>query len=144
MHMPCNYQAQDRACSAFYEPQPLISNVLSSFSMVQGTFCNVPSSCEGVALADGTCCPYELSKSGFCCEVVDKDMECCASGVLDAAGVCQGTAVSINYNGVACTVRLLGVLGAHFLVLCNPVIAIMLRMLWLFQEDDICLYAEDE
>ena len=78
----------------------------SSCNGVQGTFCNVPSSCEGVALADGACCLYELSKSGVCCEVVDKEMECCASGVLDAAGVCQGTAVSIDYNSAACTVSL--------------------------------------
>ena len=118
-------------------------NALSSCSMVQGTFCNVPSSCEGVALADGTCCPYELSKSGFCCEVVDKDMECCASEVLDAAGVCQGTAVSIDYDGVACTVSLLGFFGAPFfgaLQSCDHHDALgrcMLRMLWLFQEDGI-------
>ena len=72
---------------------------------LQGTFCNVPSACDGVALADGTCCLYELSRSGVCCEVVDNDMECCESGVLDAAGVCQGTAVSIDYNGQTCTVR---------------------------------------
>lgn len=72
---------------------------------MQGTFCNVPSACDGVALADGSCCLYELSRSGDCCEVVDKDMECCDSGVLDAVGVCQGTAVSVDYNGQACTVR---------------------------------------
>lgn len=78
--------------------------------MVQGTFCNVPSSCAGVALADATCCLYELSKSGVCCEVVDKDMECCASGVLDAAGLCQGSAISIDYNSAACTVSVLGLL----------------------------------
>lgn len=71
---------------------------------MQGTFCNVPASCAGVALADGTCCMFELSKSGECCEVVDRNMECCASGVLDAAGVCQGPAVSIDYNGAACLV----------------------------------------
>ena len=71
---------------------------------MQGTFCNVPSACDGVALADGTCCMFELARSGTCCEVVDKDMECCDSGILDAAGVCQGTAVSIDYNGKACTV----------------------------------------
>ncbi len=73
---------------------------------MQGTFCNVPSTCDGVALADGTCCLYELSRSGVCCEVVDNDMECCDSEVLDASGVCQGTAVSIDYNGQTCTVRL--------------------------------------
>ena len=73
----------------------------------QGTFCNVPDTCDGVALADGTCCSYELSKSGTCCEVVDKDMECCESGVLDVAGVCQGTAVSLDYNGQTCTVSTL-------------------------------------
>lgn len=72
---------------------------------VQGTYCNVPDTCDGVALADGTCCSFELSKSGTCCEVVDKDMECCDSGVLDAAGVCQGSAVSIDYNGQTCMVR---------------------------------------
>ena len=65
----------------------------------------MPSACDGVALADGSCCLYELSRSGDCCEVVDKDMECCDSGVLDAVGVCQGTAVSVDYNGQACTVR---------------------------------------
>ena len=83
----------------------------SSCDVLQGTFCNVPSSCEGVALADGACCLYELSRSGVCCEVVDKDMECCASGVLDAAGVCQGTAVSIDYNSATCTVGVLGTLA---------------------------------
>lgn len=67
----------------------------------------MPDTCDGVALADGTCCSYELSKSGTCCEVVDKDMECCESGVLDAAGVCQGTAVSLDYNGQTCTVSTL-------------------------------------
>ena len=71
---------------------------------MQGNFCNTPSTCDGLGLADGTCCPYELSKTGECCEVVDKDLECCASGVLDAAGVCQGDAVSIDYNGQTCTV----------------------------------------
>ena len=71
---------------------------------MQRTFCNVPASCAGVALADGTCCTYELSKSGACCEVVDHNMECCASGVLDAAGVCQGPVISIDYNGVTCMV----------------------------------------
>ncbi|DBB00879.1 TPA: hypothetical protein ACH3X1_000798 [Trebouxia sp. C0004] len=74
-----------------------------SNTTTKGTFCNVPSTCDGVALADGTCCLYELSRSGVCCEVVDNDMECCESGVLDAAGVCQGTAVSLDYNGQTCT-----------------------------------------
>ena len=73
---------------------------------MQGTFCNVPSTCSGVAIADGTCCLYELSRSGKCCQVVDSDMECCDSGVLDAAGACQGAAVSIDYNGQTCTVSL--------------------------------------
>ena len=72
---------------------------------MQGTFCNVPAACDGgVALADGTCCMYDLARSGQCCEVVDADMQCCASNVLDAAGVCQGTAVSIDYNGEGCAV----------------------------------------
>ena len=71
---------------------------------MQGTYCNVPSTCDGVALADGICCMSELSRSGVCCDVLDKNMECCDSGVLDAVGVCQGTAVSIDYNGKACMV----------------------------------------
>lgn len=88
--------------------------------MVQGTFCNVPSGCSGAALADGTCCLYELSRSGACCEVVDKDMECCASGVLDATGVCQGTAVSIDYNSAACKVSFLGYFGSTFWSVLSP------------------------
>lgn len=80
---------------------------LSRCNVLQGTFCTVPSSCAGFALADGICCMYEISKSGVCCEVVDRDMECCNSGVLDATGVCQGTAVSIDYNGNACEVNIM-------------------------------------
>ena len=89
----------------FHFGAEILKSNISFLSTMQGTFCNVPSACDGVALADGTCCLYELSRSGDCCEVVDKDMECCDSGVLDAVGVCQGTAVSIDYNGQACTVR---------------------------------------
>ncbi|KAL0022292.1 hypothetical protein WJX79_005985 [Trebouxia sp. C0005] len=100
---PCTFCSGERAkCSG----HGICSNVKGACvcdSSYSGTFCNVPSTCDGVALADGTCCLYELSRSGDCCEVVDNDMECCESGVLDAAGVCQGTAVSIDYNGQTCT-----------------------------------------
>ncbi|DBB00425.1 TPA: hypothetical protein ACH3X3_002146 [Trebouxia sp. C0006] len=101
--IPCTFCSGERAkCSG----HGICSNVKGACvcdSSYSGTFCNVPSACDGVALSDGTCCLYELSRSGDCCEVVDNDMECCKSGVLDAAGVCQGTAVSIDYNGQTCT-----------------------------------------
>ena len=72
---------------------------------LQGTFCSIPTNCTGALDADGVCCEYELTRAGVCCPYgqLDSKQNCC-SGVVDAVGVCGGSAQAIDWQGDACEV----------------------------------------
>jgi len=73
-----------------------------------GAFCHVPVACASEVIdRDGDCCDSGvLSASGVCCAgnapAVDADGACCTSGVIDACGECDGDAVVVDVTGVCC------------------------------------------
>ena len=71
---------------------------------MQGTYCQVPAKCHGSLDSQGNCCEAELSSDLTCCEVLDRDMQCCASGNIDASGTCNGLSRSIDVQGLPCKV----------------------------------------
>ena len=74
-----------------------------SICMPQGYLCDVPTTCYGVVDGNRACCEYELARDGTCCKALDSQQLCC-SGVVDAAGVCNGSAESVDLEGSACKV----------------------------------------
>ena len=77
--------------------------------LLQGTFCQVPVNCSGNLDSTGACCTAELDASGNCCAAIDRDMQCCPSGELDAYGTCDGLTSSIDLQGMPCKVYSLNV-----------------------------------
>ena len=77
--------------------------------LLQGTFCQVPVNCSGNLDSTGACCTAELDASGNCCAAIDRDMQCCPSGELDAYGTCDGLTSSIDLQGMPCKVYSLDV-----------------------------------
>eukprot|EP01029_Cantina_marsupialis_P020653 TRINITY_DN4854_c0_g3_i14.p1 TRINITY_DN4854_c0_g3~~TRINITY_DN4854_c0_g3_i14.p1 ORF type:complete len:3558 (-),score=1428.50 TRINITY_DN4854_c0_g3_i14:281-10087(-) len=74
--------------------------------------CTVKEGCSGVFDSLGDCCPGILTSHSTpqCCvgtnsattPVLDYHGECCASGVLDACGICNGNAKTIDALGKCC------------------------------------------
>ena len=71
---------------------------------MQGAYCQVPAGCSGNLDSQGACCMAELSTDLICCEVLDRNMQCCASRRIDASGTCDGLSSSIDLQGMPCKV----------------------------------------
>ncbi len=71
---------------------------------MQGAYCQVPAGCSGNLDSQGGCCTAELSSDLTCCEVLDRNMQSCASGRTDASGTCDGLGSSIDLQGIPCQV----------------------------------------
>ena len=73
-----------------------------------GMYCSSPASCAGVIDMDGQCCVGVLKADGSCCAgataVISSDGTCCQNAtLLDACGVCGGTAKAVDVVGVCCS-----------------------------------------
>lgn len=64
----------------------------------------MPAGCAGSLDSQSSCCTAELSTDLTCCEVLDREMQCCPSGEIDAYGTCDGLASSIDLQGLPCKV----------------------------------------
>lgn len=83
-----------------------------------GDFCQIQAGCTGVPDRNGQCCEGVLNLDDSCCvgdnAVIDSRGECCASGEIDACGVCQPEAgqdtsrvtVAVDAQGVCCLTAL--------------------------------------
>ena len=79
-----------------------------------GPRCEIDASCgaldgEPVASDDaGECCPGVVDAAGTCCHTqlgvarLDGDGVCCASGAVDACGVCGGASKAVDITGKCC------------------------------------------
>ncbi|EFJ11962.1 hypothetical protein SELMODRAFT_425768 [Selaginella moellendorffii] len=74
-----------------------------------GKYCQTPSNCHGSLgyseQAKARCC-HLVDVNQRCCSTtasLDKDGNCCASGVLDSLGVCDGVATMIDFEGKPCS-----------------------------------------
>ncbi|KAK9829530.1 hypothetical protein WJX72_006342 [[Myrmecia] bisecta] len=99
---PCDFCSGKRgACSGHGNCSSSAAACVCDFGW-KGYLCNIPTSCKGFTDAKGACCEYELSRSGQCCQALDRNMDCCASGRVDANGVCDGPAQGIDFRGLPC------------------------------------------
>ena len=79
-----------------------------------GTFCDIHETCgslndELIETDDaGDCCPGVVDTNGVCCHVqlgvavLDGSGKCCASGVVDACGLCDGPSRVVDVIGQCC------------------------------------------
>ena len=75
-----------------------------------GPLCQLSLCPAGWTETECACCPSGvISSSGACCQAVsgtapalDRDGNCCASGQLDAKGICDGTCANVDAQGKCC------------------------------------------
>lgn len=109
----CDF-CMDQGCSGHGICDPVTGACVCD-SGFAGVFCSESAKCtSGIHDWSGKCCETLVDATGQCCvaltplatPVLDQDGHCCASGIVDACGVCDGKGRYLDAVGVCCETTL--------------------------------------